>query len=61
MCYQIEETIEKLQTIDLIFFVNKSYFCIDVSQNYLIFHLLFNLLKLTSPDYVKGVYWRSIG
>ena len=40
------EKIKKLQTFDLSYFIDKSYFDDDSSQNYLIFQILFKSFKI---------------
>lgn len=41
-----KEKVKKLETFDLSFFIGKSYFTEDGSQNYLIFQSIYKLQKV---------------
>ena len=46
-----KDQMEKLQTFDLSFFIGKSYFSYDESQNYLIFEPVYNtFIRLTCTE-----------
>ena len=56
----IENEIKKLKTLDLSYFIGKSHFEEDGTQNYLVFQSLNNYFKvIASTDYVSS--WKSKG
>ena len=56
----IENEIKKLKTLDLSYFIGKSHFEEDGTQNYLVFQPLNKYFKLiASTDYVSS--WKSKG
>ena len=56
----IENEIKKLKTLDLSYFIGKSHFEEDGTQNYLVFQPLNKYFKvITNTDYVSS--WKSKG
>ena len=56
----IENEIKKLKILDLSYFIGKSHFEEDGTQNYLVFQSLNNYFKvIASTDYVSS--WKSKG
>ena len=53
--------IKRLQTFDLRYFIGKSYFDDDWSQNYLIFQLVFTCFQTFGGTVDKILEWKSEG
>ena len=59
--YKNREKIEKLQTFDLSYFVGKTYFDYDGSQNYLIFQPVFKYFQIFCDNVNTIFRWKSKG
>ena len=57
----IENDLKKLKTIDLIYFIGKSHFEEDSTQNYLVFQPMNRYIKLIADNKLYISSWKSIG
>ena len=55
----IENLLKKLPTLDLSYFIGKSYFEEDGTQNYLVFQPIHIYFKITNTKYISS--WKSKG
>ena len=55
----VESELNKLKTVDSGYFIGKSHFQEDATQNYLVFQLMNKYLRIGNSDYVLS--WKSKG